>query len=51
MYYITLQLLTDIYYDTIIEFIPDPKNKQGCLNASGLKDYHINILVNIACYL
>ena len=40
------KLLTDIYYDTIIEFIPDPKNKQGCLNASGLKDYHINIYSN-----
>ena len=40
------KLLTDIYYDTIIEFVPDPKNKQGCLNASGLKDYHINIYSN-----
>lgn len=40
------KLLTDIYYDTIIEFIPDPKNKQACLNASGLKDYHINIYSN-----
>ena len=40
------KLLTDIYYDTIIEFIPDPKNKQGCLNASGLKDYYINIYSN-----
>lgn len=40
------QLLTDIYYDTIIEFAPNPKNKQGCLNASGLKDYDINIFSN-----
>lgn len=39
-------LLTDIFYDTIIEFIPNPKNKQGCLNDSNLKNYDINIYSN-----
>lgn len=40
------KLLTDIYYDTVIEFIPNPKNKQGCLNSSGLKEYDINVYSN-----
>lgn len=40
------QLLTDIFYDTIIEFVPNNKNKQACKNASNLKSYDINIFSN-----
>lgn len=38
--------ISDIFYDTIIEFIPNNKNKQNCLNSSSLKDYDINIFSN-----
>lgn len=38
--------ITDIFYDAIIEFIPNPKNKVGCLNSSNLKGYDINIFSN-----
>lgn len=38
--------ITDIFYDVVIEFIPNKKNKVGCLNASNLKGYDINIFSN-----
>lgn len=40
------KLLTPIYYDTIIEFIPNSKNKVACKNGSNLKTYDINIYSN-----
>lgn len=39
-------LLSDIFYDTIIEFVPNSRNKQGCENSSDLKPYDINIFSN-----
>lgn len=38
--------ITDIFYDTVIEFVPNSKNKKGCENSSDLKPYDINIFSN-----
>lgn len=38
--------ITDIFYDTIVEFEPDKKNKKACENSANLKPYNINIFSN-----